>query len=108
MDEHQIRLVAADGVSCVLGGSLSDVRFLDADGQDLGIDPEIQPGDHVEVQAGGHREAAVHVASQIHGPRENPASVRFTLPGSGDPVTVAWPSNLSPVVRFGSITAPVN
>ncbi|GLY52792.1 hypothetical protein Lesp01_64480 [Lentzea sp. NBRC 102530] len=92
----------------MLGGSLSDVRFLDADGQDLGIDPEIQPGDHVEVQAGGHREAAVHVASQIHGPRENPASVRFTLPGSGDPVTVAWPSNLSPVVRFGSITAPVN
>ncbi|MET9231970.1 hypothetical protein [Lentzea sp. NPDC003310] len=108
---HRIRLAAADGVSCVIGGSLSDVRFLDADGEDLGIDPEVQPGDYAEVLVGGHREAAVYVASQIHGPRVTPASVRFTLPGEngpGDSVTAAWPSNHSPVVRLGSLTAPVS
>ncbi|MGI5504786.1 hypothetical protein [Lentzea sp. CA-135723] len=105
---HRIGFAAAEGVSCVIGGSLSDVRFLDADGGDLGVEPEIQEGDYAEVLVGGHREAAVYVASQIHGPRVTPASVRFTLPGSGDSVTVAWPSNLSPVVRLGSITAPVS
>ncbi|MFD4642208.1 hypothetical protein ACFWN2_33215 [Lentzea sp. NPDC058436] len=107
---HQILFAAADGVSCRIGGSLSDVRFLDADGEDLGINPEMQNGDYVEVPVVEWREAAVYVASQIHGPRVTPASVRFTLPGEngpGDSVTVAWPSNLSPVVRFGSLTAPV-
>lgn len=108
---HQIIFTAADGVSCRIGGSLSDVRFLDADGEDLGVEPEVRGGDHVEVPVGGSGRAAVYVASQIHGPRVAPASVRFTLPGEdgpGDQVTVAWPSGLSPVVRFGSLTAPVS
>ncbi|SFR10441.1 hypothetical protein SAMN04488564_103399 [Lentzea waywayandensis] len=108
---HQIRFAAAEGVSCTIGGSLSDVRFLDADGEDLGIEPTVQSGEYVEVPVGGYREAAVYVASQIHGPRVTPASIRITLPGQdgpGDSVTVAWPSNLSPVVRLGSLTAPVS
>jgi hypothetical protein len=75
------------------------------------VNKTVQNGEYVEVLVGEHREAAVHVASQIHGPRVTPASIRFTLPGQGGPgdsVTVVWPSNLSPVVRLGSLTAPVS
>lgn len=108
----QIVFAGADGDSCKIGGTLSDVRFLDAGGEDMGIEPTGgQNGEYVEVLVGGHREAAVYMSSQSHGPRVTPASVRFTLPGqgsAGDSITVAWPSNLSPVVRFGNLTAPVS
>ncbi|GAB2855348.1 hypothetical protein [Lentzea nigeriaca] len=109
---HHIRLAAAEGVSCKIGGTLSNVRFLDAEGRDMNVQlAGGQTGHYVELPVDGTHEAAVYVASQIHGPRVNPASIQFNLPGKGslgDSVTVAWPSGLGALVRVGDLMAPAS
>jgi hypothetical protein len=108
---HWMRFAPAEGASCKIGGTLSNVRFLDAEGKDMNIPlAGGQTGHYVEVPVGGVHEAAVYVSSQIHGPRVSPASIRFNLPGQGslgDQVTVAWPSSLGAIVRVGDIMEPV-
>ncbi len=108
---HWMRFAPAEGASCKIGGSLSNVRFLDAAGQDMNIPlAGGQTGHYVEVPVGGIHEAAVYVASQIHGPRVTPAFMQFNLPGQGslgDQVTVAWPSGLGAIVRVGDLMEPV-
>lgn len=108
---HWMRFAPAEGVSCKIGGSLSNVRFLDAEGQDMNLQlAGGQTGHYVEVPVEGFREAAVYVASQIQGPRVTPASIQFNLPGQGslgDQVTVAWPSSIGALVRVGDLMEPV-
>jgi len=88
------------------------VRFLDANGNDLGVDlAGGQNGEYVELPVDGDREAAVYVRTQLAGPRVNPASIRFDLPiqGSlGDSVIVAWPSGLGGLVKVTDFMAPVS
>ncbi|MFD5829430.1 hypothetical protein [Lentzea sp. NPDC060358] len=108
---HVIRFAAADGASCRIGGSLSNVKFLDAEGQDMNVPLAGGQGEYSEALVDEDREAVVYVSSQSHGPRVNPASVQFDLPGQGslgDRVTVAWPSGLGAIVRIGNLTAPVS
>ena len=108
---HWIRIAPAEGVSCKIGGSLSNVRFLDAAGQDMNIPlAGGQTGNYVEVPVGGIHEAAVYVGSQIQGPTMTPAYMMFNLPGQGslgNLVLVAWPSSIGTIVRVGDVTAPV-
>lgn len=109
---HQIRFAAAEGAACRIGGTLSNVRFLDAEGRDMEIPlAGGQTGHYVELPVDASHEAAVYVSSQSHGPRVNPASIRFNLPGQGslgDSVTVAWPSGLGAIVRVGDLMAPAS
>lgn len=108
---HWMRLAPAEGVSCKIGGSLSNVRFLDAGGRDMNIPlAGGQTGHYVEVPVGGIYEAAVYVGSQIQGPTVTPAYMLFNLPGQGslgDLVLVAWPSSLGTIVRVGDVMEPV-
>lgn len=108
---HWMRLAPAEGASCKIGGSLSNVRFLDAGGRDLNIPlAGGQTGPYVEVPVGGIHEAAVYVGSQIQGPTVTPAYMMFNLPGQGglgDLVLVAWPSSIGTIVRVGDVTEPV-
>lgn len=108
---HWMRIAPSEGVSCKIGGSLSNVRFLDASGQDMNIPlAGGQTGDYVEVPVGGIHEAAVYVGSQIQGPTVTPAYMMFNLPGQGrlgDLVLVAWPSSIGTIVRVGDVTQPV-
>ncbi|MFD4674860.1 hypothetical protein ACFWNN_34405 [Lentzea sp. NPDC058450] len=108
---HWIRFAPAEGADCRIGGSLSNVRFLDANGEDMNVPLAGGQGEYSEALVGGNHEAAVYVSSQSHGPRVNPASIRFDLPGQGslgDRVTVAWPSGLGAIVRIGNLMAPVS
>jgi hypothetical protein len=109
---HWMRFAPAEGATCKIGGSLSDVHFVDASGRYMNISlAGDQTGQYVEVPVGGIHEAAVYVASQIHGPRVTPAFIQFNLPGQGgrlgDQVTVAWPSSIGTVVRVGDVMEPV-
>lgn len=108
---HWIRIAPAEGVSCKIGGSLSNVRFLDAGGQDMNIPlAGGQTGHYVEVPVGGIHEAAVYVGSQIQGPTVTPAYMMFNLPGQGslgNLVLVAWPSSIGSIVRVGDVMEPV-
>ncbi|MGW6932845.1 hypothetical protein ACWGE0_22505 [Lentzea sp. NPDC054927] len=108
---HWMRFAPAEGASCKIGGSLSNVRFLDAGGRDMNIPlAGGQTGHYVEVPVGGIHEAAVYVGSQIQGPTVSPAYVLFNLPGQGslgDLVLVAWPSSIGTIVRVGDVMEPV-
>jgi hypothetical protein len=108
---HWMRLAPAEGASCKIGGSLSNVRFLDATGKDMNIPlAGGQTGHYTEVKVGGIHEAAVYVGSQIQGPTVTPAYMLFNLPGQGslgDLVLVAWPSSIGTIVRVGDVMEPV-
>lgn len=109
---HWMRFAPAEGASCKIGGSLSNVHFLDAGGRYMDITlADDQTGEYVELPVEGIHEAAVYVASQIHGPRVTPAYIQFNLPGQdgrpGDEATVAWPSSIGTFVRVGDLMAPV-
>ncbi|GAA3434131.1 hypothetical protein GCM10018954_037350 [Kutzneria kofuensis] len=107
----RIAFAARDGVTCKIGGGLSNVRFLDEKGQDMNV--PLNGGHHayVELPVDASHEATVYVASQSEGPMVHPASIRFDLPGQGslgDEVTVAWPSGLGARVRITDLMAPVS
>ncbi|WP_156213123.1 hypothetical protein [Lentzea aerocolonigenes] len=108
---HWMRFAPAEGASCKIGGSLSNVRFLDAGGRDMNIPlAGGQTGHYVEVPVGGIHEAAVYVGSEIQGPTVTPAYMMFNLPGQnslGDLVLVKWPSSIGTIVRVGDLTPPV-
>ncbi|MEU0881084.1 hypothetical protein ABZ345_20955 [Lentzea sp. NPDC005914] len=108
---HWMRLAPAEGVSCKIGGSLSNVRFFDASGRKMNIQiAGGQTGNYVEVPVEGYREAAVYVGSQITGPTVTPAFILFNLPGQGslgDEMLVPWPSSIGTTVRIGDVTEPV-
>ncbi len=109
---HWMRIAPAEGVSCKIGGSLSNVRFLDASGRDMNIPlAGGQTGHYVEVPVGGIHEAAVYVGSEIQGPTVTPAYMMFNLPGQGslgDLKLVAWPSSIGTIVRVGDVMEPVS
>lgn len=109
---HWMRIAPAGGVSCKIGGSLSNVRFLDATGRDMNIPlAGGQTGHYVEVPVGGIYEAAVYVGSTIQGPTVTPAYMMFNLPGQGgrlsDLVLIPWPSSIGTIVRVGDVVEPV-
>jgi hypothetical protein len=106
-----IAFAARDGVTCRIGGGLSNVRFLDEKGQDMNVPLNGGHRDYVELPVDASHEAAVYVASQSKGPMVHPASIRFDLPGQGslgDEVTVAWPSDLGARVQITDLMAPVS
>lgn len=109
---HWMRFAPAEGASCKIGGSLSNVRFLDATGRDMNIPlAGDQTGRYVEVPVGGIYEAAVYVGSQIQGPTVTPAYMMFNLPGQdgrpGDLKLISWPSSIGTIVRVGDVMEPV-
>ncbi|MEV6242374.1 hypothetical protein [Lentzea sp. NPDC051838] len=109
---HQIRFVAAEGASCTIGGTVSNVRFLDLQGNDIHASQNGGQPPYTETVVGGDRYAATYVASSLQGPQSSPAFVRFNLPGQGrlgDLVTIPWPkSGIGSNVRMGGIGAPVS
>ena len=108
---HRIRFVAAEGVSCRIGGRLSNVRFLDADGRDLGVSLTGGQGQYTEAPVDANREAAVYVASPVQSEQVTPAFIRFDLPGQGslgDAVKIAWPSGVGTPVQLSGLMAPVS
>jgi hypothetical protein len=109
---HQIRLVSAEGASCRIGGSLSNVRFLDSQGKDIHASQNGGQPPYTETPVDEGRSAVVYVASDSAGPQLSPAFVRFNLPGqgkTGDLVTIPWPaSGIGANVRMGGVTAPVS
>lgn len=109
---HVIRFVAAEGVSCRIGGTVSNLRFLDWKGNDIHAALNGGQPPYSETLVGGDSYAAKYVASNSEGPQQFPAFVRFNLPGQGKLgalVTVAWPASGigAEYVRSGGITAPV-
>ena len=109
---HVIRFVAAEGVSCRIGGTVSNLRFLDWKGNDIHAALNGGQPPYSETLIGGDSYAAKYVASNSEGPQQFPAFVRFNLPGqgrTGDLVTIAWPtSGIGANVRMGGIQAPVS
>jgi hypothetical protein len=108
---HQIRFVAAEGVSCRIGGRLSNVRFLDADGHDMDVSLTGGQGQYTEAPVDADREAAVYVGSPRTGPQVTPAFIRFDLPGQGslgDSVKIAWPSSVGTPVQLSGVMMPVS
>ncbi|MDX3656815.1 hypothetical protein PV646_05800 [Streptomyces sp. ID05-26A] len=109
---HAIRFVAAEGASCRIGGTVSNVRFLDAQGNNMNASQNGGQPPYTETTVGDGRYAVTYVASQLQSPQIYPAFVRFTLPGqgrTGDLVTIAWPaSGIGANVRMGGITEPVS
>jgi hypothetical protein len=108
---HRIRFVAADGVSCRIGGRLSNVRFLDADGRDMGVSLTGGQGQYTEAPVDANREAAVYVSSPRKSAQVTPAFIRFDLPGQGslgDAVKIAWPSGIGTPVQLSGVMAPVS
>jgi hypothetical protein len=109
---HQIRFVSAEGASCTIGGSLSNVRFLDSQGKDIHASQNGGQPPYTETPVNEDRSAVVYVASDSEGPQLTPAFVRFNLPGQGklgDLVTIPWPkSGIGANVRMGGVTAPVS
>jgi hypothetical protein len=109
---HQIRLVSAEGASCRIGGSLSNVRFLDNRGRDIHASQNGGQPPYTETLVNENVSAVVYVASDAEGPQLTPAFVRFNLPGQGalgDLVTVPWPkSGIGANVRMGGVSAPAS
>ncbi|MGW4206536.1 hypothetical protein ACWEIJ_00990 [Lentzea sp. NPDC004789] len=109
---HQIKFVSAEGASCTIGGSLSNVRFLDGQGKDIHASQNGGQPPYTETLVNEDRSAVVYVASDSAGPQLAPAFVRFNLPGQGklgELVTVPWPkSGIGANVRMGGVTAPVS
>ena len=108
---HRIRFVAAEGVSCRIGGRLSNVRFLDADGRDMEVSLTGGQGQYTEAPVDAGREAAVYVSSPRKSPQVTPAFIRFDLPGQGSPgdsVKIAWPSGVGTPVQLSGVMTPVS
>jgi hypothetical protein len=108
---HRIRFVAAEGVSCRIGGRLSNVRFLDADGRDMGVSLTGGQGQYTEALVDANGEAAVYVGSPRKDPQVTPAFIRFDLPGQGslgDSVKIAWPSSVGTPVQLSGVMMPVS
>ncbi|MCG8921650.1 hypothetical protein [Lentzea sp. CC55] len=108
---HEIRFAAAEGVTCTIGGSLSNVRFLDAEGQDMNVSLTGGQGEYREATVHGYHHAVAYAGSRIDGPRVTPAFIRFDLPGQGSlgaRITTAWPSWIGSPVSFGNIGWPVS
>lgn len=108
---HVIRFAAADGVTCTIGGSLSNVRFLDAEGQDLDVPLTGGQGEYTEATVHGIFSAVVYVGSPKKSTTVTPAFVQFDLPGQGslgDRVTTAWPSWIGTPVQLTNIGWPVS
>ncbi|MFD9704695.1 hypothetical protein [Lentzea sp. NPDC059081] len=109
---HVIRFVAAEGASCRIGGTVSNLRFLDWKGEDVHAALNGRQPPYTETLVGGDSYAAMYIASNNEGPQQSPAFVRFNLPGQGQLgalVTVAWPASGigAEYVRGGGIQAPV-
>ncbi|HEX7305539.1 hypothetical protein [Lentzea sp.] len=108
---HVIKFVAAEGASCRIGGTVSNLRFLDQQGNDINASQTGGQPPYTEKLISGDSFAAMYVASKSQGPQFYPAFVRFNLPGQGKLgalVTVAWPaSGIGEWVRSGGITEPV-
>jgi hypothetical protein len=108
---HRIRFVAAEGVSCRIGGSLSNVRFLNANGDDMGVQLTGGQGQYTEAPVDANREAAVYVSSPRKSALRTPAFIRFDLPGQGslgDAVKIAWPSSIGTPVQLSNVMMPVS
>ncbi|NKE58621.1 hypothetical protein FXN61_18065 [Lentzea sp. PSKA42] len=109
---HMIRFVSAEGATCRIGGTVSNVRFLDLNGKDMHASQNGGQPPYTEAPVGEDRYAVTYVASDGEGPQLSPAFVRFNLPGQGklgDLVTIAWPkSGIGANVRMGGITVPVS
>lgn len=108
---HVVRFAAAEGVTCTIGGSVSNVRFLDAEGADMNVPLTGGQGEYSEATVHGDYQAVLYVGSRISGPHVTPASIQFDLPGQGslgDRVTVAWPSWIGAPVQVGNIGWPVS
>ncbi|KOV81966.1 hypothetical protein [Nocardia sp. NRRL S-836] len=108
---HVIRFAAAEGVTCTIGGSLSNVRFLDAAGQDLDVPLTGGQGPYTEATVHGIFSAVAYVGSPKKSDTVTPAYVRFDLPGKGSlgaRITTAWPSWIGTPVRFTNIGWPVS
>ena len=108
---HVIRFAAAEGVTCTIGGSLSNVRFLDADGADMNVALTGGQGRYTEATVHDIFSAVVYVGSPKKSSAVTPASIQFDLPGQGslgDRVTVAWPSWIGTPVVFTNIGWPVS
>ncbi|SDF93019.1 hypothetical protein SAMN05216553_104229 [Lentzea fradiae] len=108
---HVIRFAAAEGVTCTIGGTVSNVRFLDATGQDMNVALTGGQGEYHEATVHGIFSAVMYVGSPKAGPQVTPAFVRFDLPGQGslgDRVTTAWPSSIGGPVQMTNIMWPVS
>jgi hypothetical protein len=108
---HRIRFVAAEGVTCKIGGSLSNVRFLDANGRDMNVSLTGGQGQYTEALVDANREAAVYVGSPRKSAQVTPAFIRFDLPGQGslgDAVKIAWPSGVGTPVQLSNVMMPVS
>jgi hypothetical protein len=108
---HRITFVAAEGVSCRIGGRLSNVRFLDADGRDMGVSLTGGQGEYTEAPVDANRQAAVYVSSPRKSAQVTPAFIRFDLPGQGslgDAVKIAWPSGVGTPVQLSGVMMPVS
>lgn len=109
----ELRLVAREGVGCVLGGSLSDVGFYGADGAPIPI--EIAGGQNAPtatVDLADGREAVVYIsAPKLTGPGKPVQSIRFVLPGKetrGETVEIGWPAPFDGPAHITNITEPMS
>ncbi|MFT7835276.1 hypothetical protein Q5530_03880 [Saccharothrix sp. BKS2] len=105
-----ISLAARDGVSCVVGGALGDVRFRDAGGEhlDVPVDDAWAVPPFQEVLVEGHRHGVVYVAAPAGGAPVAPiAEIAFDLPAGGR-VEAAWPAPTAGPLRFTAIVEPVS
>ncbi|MEU7478989.1 hypothetical protein AB0A63_23590 [Lentzea sp. NPDC042327] len=108
---HVIRFAAVEGVTCTIGGSLSNVRFLDAEGRDLDVPLTGGQGPYTEATVHGIFSAVAYVGSPKKSDTVTPAFIRFDLPGKGSlgaRVTTAWPSWIGTPVQFTNIGWPVS
>ena len=108
---HVIRFAAAEGVTCTIGGSLSNVRFLDAKGMDVDVPLTGGQGEYTEATVHGMFSAVAYVGSPVKGPRATPAYIQFDLPGQGslgDRVVLAWPSWIGAPAQITNIGWPVS